>query len=157
MRLLTACLIVSLTYVPWVWAAPKVGDKAKNLKVLPVWTMRTCPKEFFATYGLTEAKQLKLLDNDCALWKVSHEAFAKSRADFARIQIAYKQITQSYEKERALDQARLTELIQQLKKEIEEKNTYKYKPNHGWLYISVGAALAVTGLAFGVGVWVAKK
>lgn len=135
----------------------KVGDQAKNLKVLPPWTMKLCPTALHATYGLEGAKKLKLADNDCALWRTKAGLLDAQTADYRAATGLLKKTIETFKAEAKLDAARNAALTAQLKAEIAEKNKYKYQPNYGWLYISIGAALAVAGIAFGVGVWVAKK
>jgi hypothetical protein len=50
-----------------------------------------------------------------------------------------------------LDKKRISDLMSQLKKEIAEKNEYKYKPTYGWIWaVAGGVALAVaTGILIG--------
>jgi len=135
----------------------KVGDKSKNLKILPSWTMRKCPTDFFATYDMAGAKDLKNKDSACALWRTKMRLLeAQVTAQVAVIK-SLKEIDGIHNAEHALMETRIQDLITQVKAEIKEKNEYKYQPTYGWLYVSIGAALAVTGLAFGVGVWVARK
>jgi hypothetical protein len=134
----------------------KSGDKAKNLKVLPPWTMRLCPKDLYATYDITGAKELKKTDSACALWQTKSKLLEAQTTDFKTVVKDLKAVVETHKEERKLDQQRIQDLIKQVNKEIEEKNTYKYKPNYNWLFISIGAALAVAGVCFGVGVWVAK-
>jgi uncharacterized coiled-coil protein SlyX len=132
------------------------GDVAKNLKVLPPWTMRKCPKDFFATYDLPGAKELKLKDNACELWRVRQiELGAKTAAQDAAIQ-TFKAVVAQDEAIQAANEKRIAELVKQVKDEIAEKNKYKYQPNRTWLYVAVGSAVAVAGLSFGIGVLAAK-
>jgi uncharacterized coiled-coil protein SlyX len=140
-----------------VYAEPQVGDKAKNLKVLPPWTMRVCPKEFYATYGAEEALELKKKDNDCWLWNERQRVLQEQVTDQGKVIEKLKLAGAAQEQVIKNGQAREAELVKQLKQEVTEKNTYKYKPNYGWIYVTVGAALAAVGIAFGVGVWVAQK
>lgn len=140
-----------------VYAEPAVGDKAKNLKVIPPWTMRVCPKEFYATYGTEEALELKKKDNDCWLWGERQRVLQEQVTDQGKVIEKLKLAGAAQEQVVKSGQAREAELVKQLKQEVAEKNTYKYKPNYGWIYITVGAALAAVGIAFGVGVWVAKN
>lgn len=135
----------------------KEGDQAKNLLVLPPWTMRKCPKDFFATYDQTGAKQLKLRDNDCHLWNVKQTELTSQVGVQTIVIEKLKQINTSHEEEHKLDEKRIQDLVKQVKTEIEEKNKYKYQPNYNWLWISIGAAVALAGVAFGAGVWLAKK
>lgn len=156
-----AYLVAFFTVLPAIThaqpAPAKPGDKAKNLKVLPPWTMKLCPRVLHATYGPQEALKLKGLDNDCALWRAKAGALDAQTADFKATSTLLRQVIETFKKEQKLDQAREQALTKQLKAEIAEKNKYKYKPNFNWLYISIGAALAAVGVAFGVGVWVAKE
>lgn len=153
-----AYLIAFFTVLPAAANPPvKVGDTAKNLKVLPPWTMKLCPTELHATYDAPGALQLKSLDNDCALWRTQANILDAQILDFKVAAGLLKQAIETYKTEQQLDQERIHALTKQLKVEIAEKNKYKYQPRYGWLYISIGAALAVTGIAFGVGVWVTKK
>lgn len=135
----------------------KIGDQAKNLKVLPPWTMRKCPKSLYATYDQTGAKQLKLKDNDCHLWNVKQTELGRQVVAKDVIIGNLKKANEEHKAEHTLDEKRIQALMKQVKDEIAEKNKYKYKPNYGWLYISIGAAVAIAGVCFGVGVWVTKK
>lgn len=132
--------------------AVKPGDKAKNLKVLPAWTMQRCPTALKATYGPQEALQLKRADNDCALWQAQAALLEPQTKALETL----RGIVATYKTERQLDQERIQALMKQLKTEIAEKNKHKYKPSYGWLYVAVGAAVAVVGVSFGVGVIVAR-
>lgn len=155
---LVAFLLVGLPAVTYADPAPvKVGDKAKNLKVLPPWTMKLCPKLLHAAYGSEDALKLKGLDNDCALWRAKAGALDAQVADFKASSTLLRQVVETFKAEQKLDAVRNAALTKQLKAEIAEKNKYKYKPSFNWLYISIGAALAAVGIAFGVGVWVAKE
>jgi hypothetical protein len=138
---------------------PKVGDQAKNLKVLPPWTMKLCPTELQATYDANGALELKKKDNDCALWRDAAPLLQQQVADYKKLTEKNNQLVESYKKVQELDQVRIANLITQLKKEIEEKNTYKYKPTYSWLWGIIGGsvALVATGVAIGVGVAYAKK
>jgi len=136
---------------------PKVGDKAKNLSVLPPWTMRKCPKLFFATFDKLGAKELKKADSACHLGQTSAKLLKAQVTDQTSVIKSLKGINATYQTEHKLDEKRIQDLMKQVKAEIEEKNKHKYKVNYGWLYISVGAALAAVGIAFGVGVWVSKE
>lgn len=134
----------------------KTGDQAKNLKVLPPWTMRKCPKSLFATYDAPNAKLLKLRDNDCHLWNTKQVELGRQVVAKDIIIGNLKKANDEHKAEHKLDEKRIQDLVGQVKTEIAEKNKYKYKPNYNWLFISIGAALAVAGVCFGVGVWVAK-
>jgi hypothetical protein len=135
----------------------KVGDKAKNLLVIPPWTMKKCPKEFHATYTKDGAKLLRMRDNDCNLWRTQKTEQAKQLHGKDLVITKLKAVNESHETSHKLDQSRIKTLTKQLNENIAEKNKYKYKPNYGWLYITIGAAVALAGLCFGVGVWVAKE
>lgn len=154
-------LLVSVFLIPQVALADpvKVGDQAKNLKVLPPWTMKLCPTELHATYDTTGALELKKRDNDCALWRDAAPLLQQQVEDYKRLTEKNNQIVESLKTVQALDQRRINDLMTQLKKEIEEKNTYKYKPSYGWLWgvIGGGVALVATGVAVGLGVAYAKK
>lgn len=154
------CLVLPLLLSLVAQADPvKVGDQPKNLKVLPPWTMKLCPTEFHATYDTTGALELKKRDNDCALWRDAAPLLQQQVADYKTLTEKNNQIVASLKTVQALDQVRITNLITQLKKEIEEKNTYKYKPTYSWLWGIIGGsvALVATGVAIGVGVAYAKK
>ena len=142
-----------------VYADPQVGDKAQNVKVIPPWTMRMCPKEFYATYTPAEALDLKKKDNDCWLWSEQQRVLRLQVEDQTRVIEKLKGANAVYEQSRILDQKRIDALMKQLKDEIAEKNTYKYKPTYGWLWgvIGGGVALVATGVAIGIGVAYAKK
>jgi hypothetical protein len=152
------CLIVYLVAFFTVGsAAAKVGDKAKNLKVLPPWTMKLCPTKLHATYDAPGALRLKELDADCALWKIKAQALQGQMLDFKATTGLLRRTIENFETEQAADAQRIEALTKQVKTEIAEKNKYKYRPNYSWLYISIGAAVAIAGVAFGTGVWLAKK
>lgn len=133
------------------------GDQALNLKIIPPWTMLKCPKEFYATYTLEGAKELKKTDAACFLWQTRSTLLETQTATYTKVIEDLKKVVGTYEAERIEDEAHIKNLINELNIEIAEKNTYKYQPNYGWLYISIGAALAVAGIAFGVGVWIEKN
>jgi hypothetical protein len=90
------------------------------------------------------------------LWQTKSKLLEAQTTDFKSVVRDLKAVIDTHKEERKLDQQRIQDLIKQVNKEIEEKNTYKYKPNYNWLYISIGAAVALAGVCFGVGVWVAK-
>lgn len=162
MKLLVAYLIIVFILGPTVvYAQPKsaevtTGDTAKSMLVLPPWTMRKCPTEFFATYDKDGAKLLKLKDNDCHLWNTQQVELTKQVTTKNSTITTLKAVNEEHEKEHKLDDQRIQDLVKQVKEEIAQKNEYKYKPNYNWLYISIGAAVAIAGIAFGAGVWVAK-
>lgn len=135
----------------------KVGDKAKNLKVLVPWTMRKCPKDFAATYTLQEGVKLKKIDNDCWLWQTTNKTLKAKTAEQATAIKDLEVVRETQKKEIELEKERNAALTKQLNKEIEEKNKHKYKPNYGWLYIAIGAAVAAVGVAFGIGAWATKE
>lgn len=136
---------------------PQVGDKAKNLKVLPPWTMRKCPLSFFATYAMAGAKELKKTDSACALWQTKAQLLEAQTTDFKSVVHDLKTIIVTHKDERKLDQQRIQDLTKQVNTEIAEKNKYKYKPDYKWLWVAVGSAVALAGVCFGVGVWVSKE
>lgn len=141
------------------YADPQVGDKAQNLKVLAPWTMRMCPKDFYATYTSAEALDLKKKDNDCWLWNEQQRVLRLQVEDQTRVIEKLKGANAVYVQSQDLDRKRIDTLMKQLKDEIAEKNTYKYKPTYGWLWgvIGGGVALVATGVAIGIGVAYAKK
>jgi len=154
------CLLFPLLLSLVAHADPvKVGDQPKNLKVLPPWTMKLCPTEFHATYDTAGALELKKKDNDCALWRDAAPLLQQQLEDYKKLTEKNDQIVASLKTVQALDQKRINDLITQLKKEIEEKNTYKYKPTYSWLWGIIGGsvALVATGVAVGLGVAYAKK
>jgi len=134
----------------------KVGDQASNLRLLPPWTMQKCPRELRATYTAPEALQLKKLDSQCWMWKGYFEQYHLQMTAWAEVKVSFEAIQKSYEDSQALAANRIVKLTKQLNDTIAEKNKYKYQPTYSWLYISIGAAVALVGLSFGVGVWVAK-
>jgi len=155
---LLALVLVTLPMVGY--AEPvTVGDQAKNLKVLPPWTMRYCVAELYATYDAMGALELKKKDNDCALWRDAAPLLNQQVEDYKKLTEKNNQIVESYRKVQELDQVRIANLVTQLKQEIAEKNQYKYKPTYGWLWgvIGGGVGLVATGLAIGFGVAYAKK
>lgn len=161
-RLFVPVLIASLVLSPVAYAAPTSqpavpGDVAKNLHVLPPWTLRLCDKVMYATYDRQGALLLKGRDNDCSLWKARSDALEQTEAAHLRFEAMWNKVRASFEKELSLYKVTVKSLRSRLKKEITEKNKYKYKPSYSWIYLSVGAAVAVIGVAFGVGVWVARK
>jgi len=151
MKALVLYLVMSMLLTPVVWAQTKPGDQAKNLKLVPPWTMKLCPTELHATYGKDGAIKLRALDNDCVRWKGYAEAYPLLKKNYDTVWNTLEKIIQSHEKSRQLDQKRITDLVSQLKKEIEEKNEHKYKPSWNWLWVTVGGGLALlaTGLVIG--------
>lgn len=134
----------------------KEGDQAKNFAILPPWTMRLCPKDFYATYDLNSAKLLKQADASCAFTQLKLQHLETQTTAFKTVVQDLKSVVELQKQTQLLDQKRMLDLTKQLKTEIAEKNEYKYKPNYNWIWISVGAAVALTGLAFGAGVWIAR-
>jgi len=126
--------------------------EVKNLMVIPPWTMRSCPKEVFATYDLEGAKGLRLVDNQCTLWRDSREILLQQVSSYTQAVSKLKEIVVLDGKERAADAARIQALMEQLKKEIKEKNEYKYKPSYAWMgwAIGGGVGLVATSIAFGL-------
>lgn len=135
----------------------KEGDQAQNLKVLPPWTMRKCPQTFYATYDQDGAKLLKMRDNDCHLWDKQREEMGKQVTAQGAVIKTLREVNEEHTAQHKRDEQRIESLTKQVKEEIAEKNKYKYQPNYNWLYISIGAALAIAGICFGAGVWVTKK
>lgn len=127
------------------------GEQAKKMQVIPAWTMRKCPKEFYATYNLEEAKELKMRDNDCQFWKTSRKAFSNLYNEQKKLINSLDKRIEIFEVQQNLSKKRIDELLKQLHKEIEAKNEFKYKPDYKWIYIAVGAAVAAIGISFGVG------
>jgi hypothetical protein len=153
-------LFFSFIFSSFIFAEPvKINDTAENLKILPPWTMRICPTDFYATYDLEGAKQLKKIDSACALAQMQTTFYKAQITDLKSVVTDFKAVLELQKQERLLDQGRIDDLMTQLKKEIEEKNTYKYKPTYNWIWavIGGGAALVVTGMAVGFGVAYAKK
>lgn len=135
---------------------PPVGSKAAELLVLPPWTFKRCPKALHGTYTAPELKLLRLRDNDCALWRTKAGAYDLSVTRSKKALDLLEKTIASFEKERAFTIKELDRLNAELKKTVADRNKYKYKPNNSWLFITIGAALAAVGVAFGVGVWLAK-
>ena len=127
---------------------------AEPMKVLPPWTMRTCPTEFYATYDSAGALELKKRDNDCALWRDVVPLLRKQVEDYATMTTKTAQVVELYRQSQIADTKRITDLVTQLKDEIAEKNKYKYAPSYAWRWgvIGGGVALVATGVAIGVGV-----
>jgi hypothetical protein len=129
----------------------KPDSKAKNLKILPPWTMRLCPTDLHATYDKKGAIELRTLDNDCWRWKGYFNSYFTMKKSYEGVTSNLRKVIESHERSRTLDRFRIEALMSQLKKEIEEKNKYKYKPTWGWLWaVAGGVALAVaTGILIG--------
>ncbi len=129
----------------------KPKDKAKNLKLVPPWTMKLCPTDLHAAYDKAGAIKLRALDNDCWRWKGYFDAYFTMKKSYEGMATNLRKIIESHERSRTLDRFRITTLMSQLKKEIEEKNKYKYQPTWGWLWaVAGGVALAVaTGILIG--------
>ena len=155
-----ACLMLVQLSFRYVWAESTdtvvIGSKAKNMKVLPAWTIELCSEERpLATYTFNQAKQLKIADHACWTAQEKIKAF--------QIQLNTQQTT--IEKLRNIqalaiqihevDKKHIANLLKQLNAEIAEKNKYKYKPSYTVWYITAGAVLAAVGLSFGIGVWAA--
>lgn len=134
-----------------------VGDQAKNLSVLPPWTMRLCPTTFYATYNIDEAKKLKETDAACLLWRTKTALLETQSIHYIALVDDLYGIIDTYKEEQKEDIQHIKTLTEQLNKEIAEKNKYKYQPNYNGLYIAIGAAIALVGISFGVGVMIAKK
>lgn len=151
MKVLLAFLVATLILPPVAWAQAKPGDVAKNLKVIPPWTMRLCPTELHAAYDFPTAKKLKALDNDCWRWRQYFDTYFTMKKSYEKMAETTSRIVASHEASAALDKKRIDSLMGQLKKEIEEKNKYKYKPTWGWIWaVAGGVALAVaTGILIG--------
>lgn len=157
---------INLCTQPWKTAyaqkpEAQVGDTARNLKVVPPWTLWMCQtakqKEMLATYNADGARELRRLDSVCNL-RIRQVASLRSQL------VAYEKMSAVLFKIRDLSEDELrvcdkhqNELLSQLKKEVEEKNKYKYRPTHGWLYIAIGSTVALMGIMFGVGIWVTEK
>ena len=160
----TLLLIVSLVLAPLLtYAAPPVkpGDTAQNLKVVPPWTMRLCTvgarlQVLQAVYGREDALKLKLLDTDCALWQSSVQRLKKQTALHKETATAYQEITLSLQKQLKAEQTRNADLLKDIKKEIKEKNEYKYKPSYGWVGWVVGGGVALVALGVLTGVLVSS-
>jgi len=129
----------------------KPKDKAKNLKILPPWTMELCPTELRATYDQAGAIKLRAVDNDCWRWKGYFDEYFTMKKSYEKMAETTAKIVVSFKKSAELDKQRISSLMSQLKKEIAEKNEYKYKPTYGWIWaVAGGVALAVaTGILIG--------
>lgn len=142
--------------------AVRVGDTAKNLKVLPPWTMRQCrigtakALKLRGVYDMDGALKLKKTDADCALWRDSQTNLKAQNVTLGGLVEHLEKSAKLAAEQQVRSDARIAELVTQVKEEIELKNKYKYKPNYNWLYIGIGAAVAVAGVGFGAGVWLAK-
>jgi hypothetical protein len=130
----------------------KPDSKPKNLKLVPPWTMKLCPKELHAAYDKAGAIKLRALDNDCWRWRQYFNEYFTMKKSYEGMTSNLRKVIESHERSRTLDRFRIEALTSQLKKEIEEKNEYKYKPTWGWLWaVGGGVALAIaTGILIGV-------
>lgn len=130
-------------------------DESKNMWSLPNWTMRKCPKDLYATYDLEGAKKLKkadLLFGHCKETKRLLGNALFGLEDTSRI--LGKQIAIQQEK-LALAEKRIDVLTEQLKREIAEKNKYKYaKEDSSWIYYAAATFVAVLSIGFGVGTYI---
>lgn len=160
-KLLVIYFSVFFTLYPYILYANEisieVGDRAKNLRVIPPWTMRLCPNNFYATYNIEEAKKLKETDALCLLWKTKISLLEAQIVNFTTQVNNLHGIIDTYKEEQTQDNQRIQALLKQLSEEITEKNKYKYQQNYSGLYLAGGAALALIGIALGVGVVIAKK
>ena len=146
-----------ILWSPYTYANDSSNNIAKNLKIIPPWTLRLCPNDTYATYDLDGAKKLKETDAYCVLLQTKTTLLEAQKESYTSTIKNLHSIIDTYKEEQVLDQQRIKELFDQCNKEIAEKNKYKYKTNYSALYIAIGAALALVGISFGVGVFVAKK
>ena len=139
----------------------KPGDVAQNLKVVPPWTMRLCDvgarlRVLQAVYQKEGALKLKKLDADCYLWRESVLKL-KLQLDLHRENATtYKKALLLFDKQLKAEQQRNEQLVRDIKKEIAEKNKYKYKPTYGWIGWVAGGGIALVAVGILVGVVVAK-
>lgn len=135
------------------------GDVAKNLQMVPPWTLYLCSVEkqqvLRATYDREEAKALRLLDAVCQMRTQEVASLRSQLRVYEKLSQNLFSVRDLGDQELRLCDARNQTLFTQLKKEIALKNKYKYRPTYHWLYLAVGGAVALTGIAFGVGVWIA--
>ena len=119
--------------------------------------MRLCQVEskltFHATYLQQGALQLKQLDNDCTLWKEGFSNLQGQVVEYKAITDLFKKTLKSFEESEKRSNQRIADLESQLKKEIAEKNKYKYKPDYGWIGYVVGGGLALAAIGVLVGVY----
>jgi hypothetical protein len=151
-------LLVLLTSLPASGdPLPKDGDKAQNLALFPPWTTRLCKVghklSFHATYLQKGALKLKQLDNDCAFWKTGFANLKVQNASHLRVLALYKKVIDNFEGAQKRDAKRILDLESQLKKEIAEKNKYKYKPDYSWIGWVVGGGVALVAVGVLVGTW----
>jgi len=158
------CVALVLALMFWWMSAPracadgvKVGDRARNMKILPAWEMRQCPTLFYATYDLATAQTLKEKDAECFIHTTRNKVKAKQLDDYRLLVTKYKEQAAVDAELKRLDAARVSGLLKQVKQEVAEKNKYKYKPDYKWVWIAVGCATAAVGVAFGAGVWAVKR
>ena len=158
---LNAVVLVALCVGPG-WAEVKPGDKAQNMLRLPAWTMDTCgtAKTLKATYEQDGAVALKKADADYDRCLKAEPILKEQLTASNKLTLTQKEIITTFEEEKAMDAKRIQKLITQQKKEIAEKNKYKYKADFNWLgWVISGAALLVAaGFAVGFGVaWSKEK
>ncbi|MGD9209735.1 MAG: hypothetical protein PVI90_03115 [Desulfobacteraceae bacterium] len=154
--LITYFVVFFILWSPIVYANES-NDVAKNLKIIPPWTLRLCPNDTYATYDIDGAKKLKETDAYCVLLQTKTTLLEAKKEGYTSTIKNLRNIIDTYKEEQAFNQQRIKELFDRCNKEIAEKNKYKYKTNYSGLYIAIGAALALVGISFGVGVFIAKK
>lgn len=149
--------ILALILACMFWCIQSTTAHADGMKVLPKWTMRQCPKEQYATYDFESAKTLKMRDSDCWYWSTQVSKLKKQTEDWSTANGKLKEQAVIDAELHRLADKRIQDLLKQVKDEVAEKNKYKYKSDYKWVWITVGAAVAAVGVAFGAGVWVAKR
>ena len=138
-----------------------VGDTAKNLRVLPAWTMRQCRVaskgwDLRAAYDSNGAIKLRMVDETCGACQQATKLYQDQVTDLMT-RNKYMTVALGHgDKALALGDKRQEKLVAQLVKEIEEKNKYKYQPDYKWVYIAVGVGVALLGLGFGGGAYLAS-
>ena len=163
-------LCITLIVPSVVWANPTSqpttttvtdGSTAQKLRLLPPWTMRFCridkTQDLRATYDKNGAVKLRLLDEQCAHWQITLPEQKKQIDDLKLANAKLLDAMKLGDNALKLSQERNDVLMKQVLKEIEEKNKYKYKPDHKWIYITIAGAVALAGIAFGAGVWISKS
>ena len=149
--------LIAFTHSFPVMAEPIPGQKPKNLKVVPPWTMRLCQvgtklRVMRAVYDRAGALNLKKLDADCYTWKESASSLKLQVGLQNEIVAKQKRAIKSLEAQLKKEEQRTAQLTKDLKKEVAEKNKYKYKPTFGWVgwVVGGGAALIMTGVVIGL-------
>jgi len=155
-------LALVLAPLPLLAEDTQPGEVAENLQILPPWTMRLCTvgaklHVLQAVYDKEGALTLKKRDSDCYTWRETAANLERQVALHKDIAAKYTVVLASMTTQLRNEAARTAQLVDDLKKEIAEKNKYKYKPTYGWLGWVVGGGVALVALGVLTGVLIADR